>query len=111
MEVSSRLIQPFEIEGDSENPEIFFNTNLLSRKASEMSMNPKVSLTYVNGKRMSYVCWQGDATRVSSPDHKKHWREWLRVFYPEGPDGEIQHMESPSREGANSFDYRKLNKF
>ena len=78
--VSSRLIQPFEIEGDSENPEIFFNTNLLSRKASEMSMNPKVSLTYVNGKRMSYVCWQGDATRVSSPDHKKHWREWLRCF-------------------------------
>lgn len=89
--VSSRLIQPFEVEGDLENnkPLIYFNTNLLSRKAAEMAANSKVSLTYVNHRSMSYVTFQGDAIRIPKPLDKQngHWRDWLYVFYPEGPDG------------------------
>lgn len=87
--VSSRLIQPFEVEGDLENnePLIYFNTNLLSRKAAEMAANSKVSLSYVNHRSMSYVTWQGNAIRIPKPQDKNHWREWLYVFYPEGPDG------------------------
>ena len=85
--VSSRLIQPCGIEGSDEDPRLYFNTNQLSRKAAEMSANPKVTLTYVNNKRMAYVCWRGDAKKIEPPAHKNHWREWLRVFYPEGPDG------------------------
>ena len=89
--VSSRLIQPFELELENDNPldpVIYFNTNLLSRKTAQMRANSKVTLTYVNTKEMAYVCWEGDAAQIQDKTAaKKHWREWLRVFYPEGPDG------------------------
>ncbi len=85
--ISSRYIQPFEIEGTKKDPQIFFNTLRQSRKAAELKNNPQVTLTYVNSAKMHYVCWKGACTEVPAPDHKKHWREWLRVFYPEGPDG------------------------
>ena len=89
--VSSRLIQPFEVElenGDPLDPVIYFNTNLLSRKVNQMRSNSKVTLTYVNTKEMAYVCWEGNAIQIRDKDAaKRHWREWLRVFYPEGPDG------------------------
>ena len=89
--VSSRLIRPFDLElhnNDPLDPIIFFNTNLLSRKTIQIRANSKVTLTYVNFKEMAYVCWEGNAMQIKDQNTaKKHWKEWLRVFYPEGPDG------------------------
>jgi len=108
--VSARLIQPYAIEPpvsrpgnredrgegqgeqeqeqEQEEVEIYFNTNLLSRKATEMQAEPKVALTYVDAKKLSCVSWHGSCQQVlPQSEAKKHWKEWLRVFYPEGPDG------------------------
>ena len=88
--VSSRMIQPFPVEIDSvtSDPCIFFNTNLFSRKVKQIRANPKCTITYVNPKEMAYVTWQGEVVQVQDKmAAKKHWRDWLLVFYPEGPDG------------------------
>lgn len=89
--ICSRLIQPFQLELENDDPldpAIYFNTNLLSRKTAQMRANSKVTLTYVNAREMAYVCWEGNAVQIQDKIiAKKHWREWLRIFYPEGPDG------------------------
>ena len=84
--VSSRsMIQPLQLRGEK----IYFSTNLKSRKVPEMKKNSKCTLTYMRAKEMTYVCWEGDAMQQEDrKEAKKHWREWLRVHYPKGPDGE-----------------------
>ena len=88
--VCSRMIQPFPVEFDSiaGDPCIYFNTNLLSRKVKQMRANSQCTVTYVNPKEMAYVTWQGQVVQVEDKTvAKKHWKDWLLVFYPEGPDG------------------------
>jgi general stress protein 26 len=85
--ISSRAVQPFELEYDENgNPEIYFNTNKLTRKFEEMNASSHVNLTYLNETTMSCVNYSGIVERVPYPQSTRHWRSWLIMFYPEGPN-------------------------
>jgi len=89
--INSRAIIPWkvEVEEGSGNPVIFFNTNLLSKKTSEMRANSNVTLTYLDQRKMAYVSWSGKVNEVKDEEEAyKHWHSSYYYKYPEGPKGE-----------------------
>ena len=108
--VQSRMIQPFEIEENNNNddddvddnnnnnhittkndnnttinnPVVYFNTNLKSRKFKQMKNNNNVTLTYLLPTQMACVTLIGTVEEIPYPASTKHWQSWLTVFYPEG---------------------------
>ena len=49
---------------------------------------PQCSLLFFNPKKLEFVSYEGQSKQITQSDAKHvWWREWLRLFYPEGPDG------------------------
>ena len=85
--VASRAVQPYLAEFDENgSPLIYFNTNKLSRKVEHIAKHPRVAISFLNEKNMSCVTYIGTCERVSYPESKKYWEDWLVMFYPEGND-------------------------
>lgn len=84
--VSSRCIQPFEVEYDAvtKRPVIYFNTSKFTRKVSEINANPNATLTYLNPSTLTCITYIGKIERIPYPDSTKHWRDWLYAIFPEG---------------------------
>ena len=91
--VSSRVVllqDPFGLEdsADGKGLRVIFNTNLLSKKVVQMRNQPQCSLLFFNPKKLEFVSYEGQCKQITQSDAKHvWWREWLRLFYPEGPDG------------------------
>mmetsp|Transcript_12385 Transcript_12385/g.18782 ORF Transcript_12385/g.18782 Transcript_12385/m.18782 type:complete len:233 (+) Transcript_12385:52-750(+) len=86
--IASRMIQPLSVEFDKTtgHPTVYFTTNKLSRKVNEMKACPKVTLTFLDQKKMSCLSIVGSVERVPYPESAEYWNESLRIFYPEGGD-------------------------
>lgn len=84
-QLSSRAIEPDCIESDKTgHTAIYFNTNKLSRKHDEMSLNREVALTYLDCNKMAYVTFIGTVEKIPYPLCTKYWSDKLLMFYPEG---------------------------
>jgi general stress protein 26 len=63
---------------------VWFGTNPLSRKVSEIRRNPQVTLYYFDRENQAYVSIQGVARLVNDPKEKaRHWKDDWKVFYPD----------------------------
>lgn len=79
---SSRAIQPFPVEFDEDgNPLIYFNTNKLTRKVGQLSLNPRASLSFVHEVNMSCVTYSGVCERVPYPQSTRHWEDWYKINF------------------------------
>jgi len=67
-----------------ENMIVWFGTNPLSRKVSEIRRNPRVALYYFDRENQAYVSIQGIARLVNEPKEKaRHWKDDWKAFYPD----------------------------
>ena len=67
-----------------EDMAVFFGTNPLSRKVTEIRRNPHVTLFYFDREAKAYVTLHGLARMVTDPEEKrKHWKEDWKAFYPD----------------------------
>jgi len=67
-----------------ENLVVWFGTNPLSRKVSEIRRNPHVTLYYFDRENQAYVTIQGIARLVNDPNEKaRRWKDDWKVFYPD----------------------------
>jgi len=67
-----------------ENMIVWFGTNPLSRKVSEIRRNPQVTLYYFDRENQAYVSIQGFARLVNAPKEKaRHWKDDWKAFYPD----------------------------
>ena len=67
-----------------ENMIVWFGTNPLSRKVSEIRRNPHVTLYYFDRENQAYVSIQGIARLVNDPKEKaRHWKDDWKAFYPD----------------------------
>ena len=67
-----------------ENMTVWFGTNPLSRKVSEIRRNPRMTLYYFDRESQAYVTIQGIARLVNDPKEKaRHWKEDWKAFYPD----------------------------
>ena len=67
-----------------ENMIVWFATNPLSRKVSEIRRNPQVTLYYFDRENQAYVSIQGIARLVNDPKEKaRHWKDDWKAFYPD----------------------------
>ena len=67
-----------------ENMIVWFGTNPLSRKVSEIRRNPHVTLYYFDRENQAYVSIQGVARLVNDPKEKaRHWKDDWKAFYPD----------------------------
>lgn len=84
--ICTRIIEPHSIEFDEhENRHvIYFNTSSKSRKCRDMEVNPQVSLTYLDFKKLRYVTFSGKVHRVPFPESTNYWMSHLIAYYPEG---------------------------
>ena len=63
---------------------VWFGTNPLSRKVSEIRRNPHVTLYYFDRESQAYVTIQGIARLVNDPKEKaRHWKDDWKAFYPD----------------------------
>jgi general stress protein 26 len=86
--VSSRVLllqSPFGLKNGGDVVKVVFNTNFLSKKVKQMHKNPNCSLLFFNPKNLEFVAFEGKAERQI--EKRSWWREWLGLYYPEGPDG------------------------
>ena len=66
--------------------QLSFTYTSFCRKFEDLNLSDQVTLTYLNQQEMSCVCYIGTCERVPYPQSTRHWRDWLYMFYPEGPD-------------------------
>src|SRR5258708_11690637 len=67
-----------------ENLLVWFGTNPLSRKVSEIRRNPRVTLYYFDRESQAYVTIQGVARLVNdSKENARHWKDDWKAFYPD----------------------------
>jgi general stress protein 26 len=67
-----------------ENMIVWFATNPLSRKVSEIRRHPQVTLYYFDRENQAYVSIQGTARLVNDAKEKaRHWKDDWKVFYPD----------------------------
>src|SRR5438093_694786 len=67
-----------------ENMIVWFGTNPLSRKVSEIRRNPRVTLYYFDRENQAYVTIQGLARLVNDRAEKaRHWKDDWKPFYPD----------------------------
>ena len=67
---------------------IWFGTNPLSRKVSQIHHNPKATLYYPDPDNSGYVTLYGTANLVDDLAAKqKLWKEGWQAFYPDYPEG------------------------
>jgi general stress protein 26 len=67
-----------------ENLIVWFGTNPLSRKVSEIRRNPRVTLYYFDREAQAYVTIQGRARLVDDRAEKaRHWKDDWKAFYPD----------------------------
>lgn len=81
---SSRPMGTADVDADGN---IWFFTNEYSEKASEISVENRVSLTYSDPKDHTYLSILGDAQLVD--DRKKMeelWNPFIKAFFPKGLD-------------------------
>jgi len=63
---------------------VWFGTNPLSRKVSEIRRNPRVTLYYFDRENQAYVTIQGVARLVNDTKEKaRHWKDDWKAFYPD----------------------------
>lgn len=63
---------------------VWFGTNPISRKVSEIRRNPHVTLYYFDRESQAYVTIQGIARLVNDPKEKaRHWKDDWKAFYPD----------------------------
>jgi general stress protein 26 len=63
---------------------VWFGTNPLSRKVSEIRRNQHVTLYYFDRENQAYVTIQGVARLVNDPKEKaRHWKDDWKAFYPD----------------------------
>ena len=71
-----------------ENMIVWFGTNPLSRKVSEIRRNPRVTLYYFDRENQAYVTLHGQARLVNDPEEKqRHWKDDWKDFYPDRQKG------------------------
>ncbi|MFN2576765.1 MAG: pyridoxamine 5'-phosphate oxidase family protein [Pyrinomonadaceae bacterium] len=67
-----------------ENMIVWFATNPLSRKVSEIRRNPSVTLYYFDRESQAYVTIKGVARLVNDSKEKaRHWKDDWKAFYPD----------------------------
>ena len=76
--------EPFGVHGS----DVAFHTNGLSRKVSELRRDPLCSLTCWDPARLAYVTYEGAVKQLDHAEATALWRPWLRLFYPDGADGD-----------------------
>ncbi len=81
-----------------ENMVVWFGTNPLSRKVSEIRRTPRVTLYYFDRENQAYVSLTGIARVVSDPVEKqRHWKEDWKGFYPDRNKSYALIVVRPSR--------------
>lgn len=81
---SSRPMGTADID---ENGDIWFFTNEYSPKASEISVENTVSLTYSDGANNTYLSLVAEASLVDDKAKMKElWNPFVQAFFPEGID-------------------------
>jgi general stress protein 26 len=82
----ARVVDPFAPEEDWS---IWLATNPLTRKASEIAANPRVTLLYFDASRASYVTVVGAARLVRDEGEKaKRWKDDWKPFYKNANRGD-----------------------
>ena len=66
---------------------VWFFTNEYSPKASEISVENSVSLTYSDPKNHTYLSITGEASLVDDKEKMKElWNPFIKAFFPQGLD-------------------------
>lgn len=82
----SRVVDPFEPDSSFS---IWIGTNRLTRKVSEITADPRVTLLYFAPDAGEYVTVVGSATIVTdSTERVRRWKTEWAAFYEGGPLGE-----------------------
>lgn len=78
---NARTMDPF---APDENMFVWFGTNPLSRKVTEIRRHPRVTLYYFDRESLAYVTLHGIARLVNDPQEKlRHWKDDWKDFYPD----------------------------
>lgn len=78
---NARTMDAFAPEEDMT---VWFATNPLSRKVTEIRRNPRVTLYYFDRENQAYVTLHGIARVVNDPQEKaRHWKDDWKTFYPD----------------------------
>ena len=89
----ARIMDPFPLEEDFT---IWFGTNPLSRKVTQIEADERVTLYYMEKDRLGYVSLYGRAITVDDLALKrKYFKEAWQEFYPSYPEGYILLKFSP----------------
>lgn len=81
----ARVMDPFL---PSDNFEIWFGTNSLSRKVSEILTNDKVTVHYYDKSAAAYVSIYGSGSiHTEEALKRKYWKKKWADFYPNYPQG------------------------
>jgi general stress protein 26 len=103
-------------EDENENqPLVYFSTNKLSRKFTQLIADPSATITFSNNEECSCISFQGTAERVPHPRSAEiGWDESLRVHYPDsespGPEGRFSlWVLKPSRITVVNFKQNIIN--
>jgi general stress protein 26 len=90
----ARTMDPFPPD---ENMMVWFGTNPLSRKVSEIRRNHRVTLYYFDRESSAYVTISGVARLVNDPREKaKRWKDEWKTFYPEREKGYLLIAVTPT---------------
>jgi general stress protein 26 len=82
----ARIVDPFAPEGDMA---IWVATNARTRKVAQIDADPRVTLTYSDPGRQSYVTVLGIASLVRDPAEKaKRWKPEWEAFYEDRNKGD-----------------------
>lgn len=82
----SRIVDPFAPEDDLT---IWIATNARSRKVGQIEADPRVTLTWLDAGRQSYVTVLGVARSVRDPREKARlWKEEWAAFYKDRNRGD-----------------------
>jgi len=78
----ARVVDPLSPDADFT---IWFATNPLTRKVSEIRKNPKVTMSCFDATTSSYISVLGRASLVTDPAVKQaHWKSDWAPIYPKG---------------------------
>ena len=85
---NARYVQPI-IQWDNENFTVWVGTSAKSRKITELTANPNVTLAIGNDGAGANLIIQGKATiHTDQALRLKYWQPVWRLFFPEGPTGD-----------------------
>ena len=88
---------------------VWFGTNPMSRKVTQIRHNPEVTLYYLGNEDSGYVVSHGQAELIDDQSEKnQRWKEEWKAFYPDQTDNYLLIKVSPQSMEVVSYPHGLL---